>query len=279
MQFSKNGWIRHGNASSRFKKRLFCFPYAGGGANAYADWCQMLSPDIDVLTIELPGRGRRFAEKPLKELNSIVDLAVDSMFVYLDRPFSLFGHSMGAIVAFEVAKKLSYSFNLLAQNLFVSGHRAPHVPESHRAIFDLPDDEFISELKILGGTSGEIFENEEILELLMPVLRADFQASECYQVGNHKGLDIPMIAFAGKNDPRVAPDDVLQWSSFTSGQFSFYLLEGDHFFIFPCKENIVQKIKRAIDCQQITHVLRSRDLRPEKTKNSDRPLGTKKINI
>src|ERR1044072_860665 len=127
--------------------RLFCFPYGGGAARAYRPWTKALPPEIDVCAIQLPGRGNRLREPPLTKMSLAVDLAGREIVSLLDRPYAFFGHSMGAILAFEVVRLLRRSGHQSPAHLFVSGHKAPQIPKTEPFTYNLPDAEFIAELQ------------------------------------------------------------------------------------------------------------------------------------
>ena len=163
---------------------------------------------------------------------------------YLDRPFALFGHSLGAMLAFELAHRLGEELDSLPEHLFVGGRRAPQVPRSRRLTYDLPENEFISELKRLNGTPREVLEHPEMMELMIPILRADFEVSETYAYRSREPLSSGITAFGGMGDEDVPLEELELWSTQTSGQFSAHMLPGDHFFLHSSEQALLRIIQK-----------------------------------
>jgi medium-chain acyl-[acyl-carrier-protein] hydrolase len=224
-------WISFSNASPRAEWRLFCFPNAGGSDLVFRDWRNHLPEIIEVCPIMLPGRGRRLREKPLTNLRDAVDALVPAMLPYLDKPFALYGHSMGAAMAHEIALELRRQHHREPRALFVSGRRAPQVPRTEPLTYTLPDSEFIEELRRLNGTPREVLEHHELMRLMIPILRADFEMVETYAYTAEPPLDYPLHAFGGLQDPKVTRETVEAWREHTTSTFSARMLPGDHFFI------------------------------------------------
>lgn len=224
---ARNPWLLcHENKSAAL--RLFCFPYAGGSATVFRKWPEYLPENVEVCAIQLPGRGSRLRESLHTNMSDLIaDLHAAIVDIIDEMPFVFVGHSMGALTAFELCHSLQTS----PQHLFVSGFRAPHLPMRTKAIFDLPEDEFIEELKVLGGMQPQIMQNRELMNLLLPVLRADFRICDTYMHEKRPILDCGITSVGGIQDPRANKDELQMWEEYTNDSFTLHMLPGDHFFI------------------------------------------------
>ena len=212
--------------------RLFCFPYAGGGASIFQTWANELPLDVEVVGIQMPGLERRFMEPPVASLSILVQTLASVIFSKSNKPFGFFGHSFGAFISFELARMLSKKAGFRPVHLFVSGIRAPHIPDSNRPIHNLPDDEFLAELHHrYGGIQDETLQNPDIMRELLPGLRANFKMYESYDYENCDSLDCPITAFGGLQDYTVSRADLEAWHYQTKGTFILHMIPGDHFFI------------------------------------------------
>lgn len=230
------------------KVRLFCFPYAGAGSSSYYKWYNFFPDDIEVCGIQLPGRQYRFKEKPFTELLSLVKALACVLQPFLDSPFAFFGHSMGAKISFELARELRRQGMREPSYLFVSGSRAPHMPDREGPIHDLPDDQFIEHLRDYQGTPKNVLNNRELMEIFMPVLRADMKLDRTYICREMASLNCPIIALGGDNDKYATYEEVLAWRLHTKGQFTVQFLEGGHFFINTCnsQDHVLHLILRTL---------------------------------
>lgn len=212
--------------------RLFCFPYAGGGASIYRGWSGLLPPEIEVRPIQLPGRENRIDEPALRDIDDAGPLVADMLADLLDRPFALFGHSMGALLAYRLALELAARGWPLPKLLIVSGRRAPHMPSTRREIHNLPDVEFIEHLRDLGGTPPEVFAHQELLELVTPMLRADFTLNASAKPAPVPvRVTCPVAAFGAVDDKEVPQASLGAWRETTAEPFSMRLFTGGHFYI------------------------------------------------
>lgn len=228
---SSTNWITRFQTNSQARLRMFCFPYAGAGASIYHNWQSKLSPKFEVCAIQLPGRETRLREPLFTELSPLVETLAKALLPYLDLPFIFFGHSMGALISFEVARLLSRKYSKSPKHLFVSGRRAPHVIKSGQLIHQLPDCLFIEKLRRYNGTPEAVLQNSELLSLFLPILRADFTINDTYIYTEDKPLDCPISAFGGLQDLGVSTDDITAWHYHTSSNFSMHMFPGDHFFL------------------------------------------------
>jgi medium-chain acyl-[acyl-carrier-protein] hydrolase len=231
-----------GRPDARVRIRLFCLPYAGGGAGVFREWGRLVPPEVQLLPVNLPGRGNRFTEPQPTRCDALVEQLAEELDPFLDLPFALFGHSMGALLGFELALRLRALGRPLPEMLLVSGRRAPHLPSEKRQLHALPEDEFRAELRGLNGTPEEILEHPELMELFSPILRADFELCETYVPRAAEPLDLPVSAFGGLEDPDVSREDVLAWKEHTRGPFRLRMFPGGHFFLGPARAQLVHAV-------------------------------------
>ncbi|HWP45366.1 MAG TPA: thioesterase II family protein [Blastocatellia bacterium] len=237
--------LRRENPGARL--RLFCLPYAGGGTNIFHNWPDGLPSSIEVRPVQLPGRGARLNEPPYTEMAPLVDAIMGSMLPYLDKPFALFGHSMGALIGFELARQLRRVYGQRPSHLFVSASVAPHLAGSGRKVHAMLDPEFVEELRYLNGTPRELLANEEFMRLMLPVLRADFKVCETYTYVDDLRLDCPLTAYGGLQDESVRCQDLEAWRHHTTGSFAMHLFRGDHFFLHTARPLLLEVISRDLE--------------------------------
>lgn len=210
--------------------RLICFPFGGGGAGIYRTWPRALPPSVEVLAIDLPGRERRLRERPFDQLGPLVAALTDAVAPALEPPFAIYGHSLGALVGFSFARELRRRALPGPVHLFVSGRRAPQIPE-RSPIHHLPDDEFLAQIRRLGGVPDEIAREPAIMGFFLPVLRADFTVAETATYTDEAPLPCPITAVGGVTDPRATPADLDGWRVHTGAAFTRELFPGGHFFL------------------------------------------------
>ena len=239
-------WIerRIGKVPPRF--RLFCFPYAGGSAGIFRNWADEMAMHLELCAIQLPGRERRHSEPALRRPQEAVEILVRILQPYLDLPFVMFGHSMGALLAYEVTRGILTNAMLEPRILFVSGRRAPHLPSRKRKLNTLPRNELIAEIQALNGTPAEVFAHEDLIELVLPMLRCDLELVESYTNAAGPLLSCPVIAMGGSRDLEISPEEIVGWGSVTTGPFKSMLFEGDHFFINSARTRLLQTIQREL---------------------------------
>lgn len=210
----------------------------------YRPWAEALAAHgIEVVGVQPPGREERLAEPPLADVHPLADALVVDLLPWLDRPYAFFGHSLGALVAFEVAKRLSLRGLPLPQALFVSARRAPQLPLSQRPMHAMPRDRFIEELRILGGTPQAVLEERELMAMFEPMLRADLEMTETYRPSEAGRVPLPIVALAGADDPRVYVTEVEAWGAATTADFQLHVLGGGHFFIQPRLHEVLELIR------------------------------------
>jgi len=236
-----DGWVGYPVPRPAAAVRLFCLPYAGGGASAFQDWPAGLPGVVEVAAVHLPGREGRFAEPPIDRMGVLVEVLADALPPHLDRPFAFFGHSMGARVGFELARELRRRGARGPVRLFVSGCRAPQLPPDPPT-FDLPDDQLVARLRELGGTPPEVFAQPELVELLLPTVRADLTAVETVRFSPGPPLDCPIRAFGGSHDPEATPEETAAWEAQTRAGFTLQVLPGDHFFLHDQRDALLTTV-------------------------------------
>ncbi|WP_462186003.1 MULTISPECIES: thioesterase II family protein [unclassified Frankia] len=210
--------------------RLFCVAHAGGGGGFFLPWRDRLRPAIEVCPVLLPGRESRIAEPPYRRMEDLIGPLCEGLRPHLDRPYALFGHSMGAAVAYEAARRFTGEGRAPVR-LLVSGRRAPHLAARRRPLADVPDDDFIAAVVSLGGTPDVLLEQPQLIKLLLPTMRADFAVNESYRPGDGPRLTCLVSAFTGDRDPEVEPVEAERWRVTTDGAFRLHVYPGDHFYL------------------------------------------------
>ena len=215
--------------------RLFCFPYAGGGVSIFRSWQENLPVTIEVCPVQLPGRGARTAEPPYTELDQLVGSIGHGLAPLLDEPFAFFGHSMGALIAFELARHLKQEYRAEPVHLFVSGRCSPQTVNEP---FDL---------ELIGSRLSEMLADSELMELMLPVLRADVALCQSYVYTPGPPFSFPITAFGGLDDRGVSRTAIEGWRQHTTGPFVLRMLPGDHLFLNTSTAPLLEAISRELD--------------------------------
>jgi surfactin synthase thioesterase subunit len=225
--------------------RLVCFPHAGGGTAAYRRWGLELPGTVDVCAVQPPGREGSFGAPPITSMRALVAAVAEAVLPLSDVPIVLFGHSLGAIVAYESALILQREgIDPLA--LIVSSHRAPHLPSPRPPIAHLPDAEFLDEVVRLGGIPSEVLASSELIELILPVLRTDFHLAESYHAPLEVALRCPVLALGVRAD-YVSEETIAAWRAVTCGSFSWRMFAGDHFYINTERSALIACVADLLD--------------------------------
>jgi medium-chain acyl-[acyl-carrier-protein] hydrolase len=223
---SREDWLRYPKPNSWARLRLFCLPYAGGGAATFHAWPKALPEEVELCAIELPGRGSRWQEAPLRCVPEVVQILEEVLRPVLDKPYAFFGHSLGALIAFEMARRLQPC------HLFVSGRAAPQLPNPDPPIHRLPDEEFVQVLqRRYQGIPEAVLQETELLKLLLPVLRADVAMVATYTYTPGEPLNCPITAFGGREDTNTTRSQLIAWAEQTRRAFSLEMFPGNHFFL------------------------------------------------
>lgn len=242
-------WLSFHKPNPHAKLRIFCFPYAGGSALIYRGWDTGLPPHVEVCPVQLPGRGARIREAHETHIGALARVVYSDLRTMLDKPFVFFGHSMGALLSFELARVLRSENAPTPSHLFVSATSAPHRREKEPILSSLPDDELLAQLHKFNGTPKEVLENEELMRLLLPLLRADFALCDTYEYTNELPLDCGITALGGLEDRELERDRLEAWRDQTTSSFSLRMLPGDHFFIHSSQGLILRALSQ--DLHQI----------------------------
>lgn len=211
--------------------RLLCFPFAGGGASAFRFWIDLFPEDIGVYAVQLPGRESRVREPSFSKMLPLAMAATDGLCPLLGERFAFFGYSMGAILAFEVARHLRRIGRVGPELLIAAASPAPQLSSSSPMTFNLPERELIEKLRELEGTPPDVLKNPDLMQLFLPVIRADFEAVETYEYQHAERLKCTIFALGGSADRRVGSAELKGWHDQTSGWFSYVILPGNHFFM------------------------------------------------
>jgi medium-chain acyl-[acyl-carrier-protein] hydrolase len=239
-------WLSYHKPNPWASLRLFCFPYAGSGALIYRTWAGELPRSVEVCPVQLPGRGGRIAEKCYTRLSNLVDDAALALLPYLDKPFAFFGHSMGALVSFELARRLRVRYGLEPVHLFASGRAAPQLPPREPPAYNLPEKEFLEKLRTLNGTPQDVLEHPELIQLISPIIRADFEAIQTYTYTAGTPFKFPLTVFGGLQDDEITRDELEAWRAHALASFRLRMLPGDHFFLHSAQPLLLRTLTQEL---------------------------------
>ena len=236
-------WLVRFHVTPQPALRLFCFPYAGGSASLFRNWGAMLDPRVEVIGVQLPGRGMRWEEALEVDFGLLANLVTDAIVRAAGSVrFGFFGHSMGALLMFEVARRLRARGARMPECMFASGRPAPHLPLQRQRAPLTSDADFVDELRRLEGTPREILDNPELLAMLMPMIRGDFALLDNWCFEPSPALDVPLFALAGRSDPHVSVDAVAAWAQWTRCNFELMTYSGGHFFLHEQARRLVRDV-------------------------------------
>ncbi|MFE6775112.1 thioesterase II family protein [Streptomyces sp. NPDC057702] len=237
-------WVRRFHPVADSPHRLVLLPHAGGAASFFFPFSKALAETTDVLSVQYPGRQDRRAEPALTTMGDLVDAVYAALRPWADRPLVLFGHSMGAVLGFEVARRFEREGDTRLCGLIASGRRAP-ISVRDENVHQRDDDGLIAEIRALSGTDSGLLADEELLRMVLPAIRADYTAIETYRCDADGGTPVlrcPISVLAGSSDPRVNAEEARAWAKLTHGGFTFRDFPGGHFFITPQRERVVAAI-------------------------------------
>ncbi len=240
LQASNEPWIMTDSIHHQNKLSLICLHHAGGDAHIFKPWLDFLPSWIRVVTINLPGRGVLFAENPYTDLNQLIPDLASRIQPWMNDNYAIFGHSLGALLGFEIARRSNEYNYSQPKHLFLAGREGPRLPRDEMNHL-LPDEEFVQVLRDKEGTPQEILDNNELMQLLLPTIRADFQVAETYQYQPKKALHCPITVFAGLEE-EPSDEDFAAWKDETSKTATLKRLPGGHFFVYTEYKSIIKNI-------------------------------------
>ena len=243
-------WFNYPRPNSQARLRLFCFPYAGAGASIFRTWPEQLPTDIEVCTVQLSGRENRLREPLFTEIQPLIQILAQVLLPHLDLSFAFFGHSLGALIGFELARQLRRQNQPIPLHFFVSSRPAPQIPNPNLPIHQLPDTAFVEALHDYNGTPEAVLQDPELRSLFLPILQADFGMLETYAYTPEAPLNCSITAFGGLQDKKVSRDDLAGWHEQTSSTFTLRMFPGDHFFLNKEQGTLLPAISQ--DLSQIT---------------------------
>lgn len=241
-------WFLRRPSPSRTKLRLFCFPHAGSAPAPYLAWSAYLPSTVELLILQLPGRGSRSRETPFTSMHQLVEavgLAIRPLSG--DPPYVLFGHSMGALLAFEVARWLRRGGLRMPAQILVSGHQAPQCESVRDTLHLQSDTDLVADVRRLNGTPEEILKNSALLEIMLPTLRADYQVMKTYRCTAEPPLTCPISVLGGLYDPETSREGLEAWAIQTTGSCRLHMFPGDHFFVLKQTPHVLPVIARMLD--------------------------------
>lgn len=240
----KNKWFLKFKSNPMSKIRLFCFHHSGGGASTYHRWLDHLSNEIELIAIQLPGRENRFSEPLTNDLNEIIFNISKEFSVYTEKPFIIFGHSLGALIGFEFVKAISQLYSLVPQHMIVSAAKAPHLPLQRKPLSQLDDISLKEELKLYNGINPIILNDNDLWILFAPIIRNDFSILEAYKNFGLEKILCDILALRGIHDDTVNEKEIRAWSASTTGKFEYLQFSGDHFFLKNHQKSIIDIINK-----------------------------------
>ncbi|MFF7638508.1 thioesterase II family protein [Kitasatospora sp. NPDC008050] len=257
---SADRWFRRVKRCPNPRVRIICFPHAGGAASFFRSWAEFVPDDVELIAVRYPGREDRLLDPLAETMEELADPIADGCSQFLDAPLALFGHSMGASVAYEVAVRLQAEHGADLAGLFVSGRSGPG-REKRRSFAGATDDELIEDVGLQGGTDAQAFANPELRGLILPVIRADYRLVDGYQAPTSRApLDTPVVAYYGNEEAELDRDSVAAWSSVTGSTFTLRAFDGGHFYLVGHRQEL------------LAHLLASLGHGPATATGTTRPL-------
>jgi medium-chain acyl-[acyl-carrier-protein] hydrolase len=242
----KDPWLQQPQRRPGARLRLLMIPHAGSGASAFRGWAEALPPEIEGCPVQLPGRENRMREPAFDRLPPLVEALAAALERWRDLPYAVLGHSNGALIGFELARHARRTGTPGPVHLFASGRRAPHLPPRQRNVHLLPQAELVEELVALGGMPPQVLEHPELLDLFVPVLRADMALTETREHRDEPPLDTPITALTGTEDAKVSLDEAEAWGLHTRGGFRLHTFPGDHFYLFSSRERVLPVLSEGL---------------------------------
>ena len=242
----REDWLRRYHPAQPGAVQLLCLPHAGGSATYFFPLAKALSPDVDVICVQYPGRQDRRTERPVDNLDTLADRLFEALAPQPGHPLVIFGHSMGAVLGFELARRIERTVPGAPLGLIASGRRAP-VVHRYEDVHLRDDAGMITEIQKLSGTDPGVLTDEEMLRMILPALRADYRAVETYRYRPGERLRAPISVLIGDSDPRVSLADARAWEQLTDGDFTFRVFPGGHFYLNGQQAAVSAAISASID--------------------------------
>ncbi len=217
-------------------------PHAGGGASAFRGWADLFPDAVEVCPVQFPGRENRMREPAFDRVQPLAEALSAVLAGWGDLPYAVFGHSTGALVAFELARHAARTGAPGPVHLFASGRRAPDLPSRQRELHRLPDDQLVAELRTLGGMPQAVLDHPELLQLILPVLRADLALTETYTPTPGATIAVPITACFSADDGKVNQDEAQAWARHTTAGFHLRAFPGDHFYLFAHRDRVAEAL-------------------------------------
>ncbi|HSM56062.1 MAG TPA: alpha/beta fold hydrolase [Candidatus Sulfomarinibacteraceae bacterium] len=241
-----SAWVVRPRPVAAPRLRLFCLPHAGGGPAIFHRWARVLPPQLDLCAVHLPGRGARVDEPAHTRLSPLLAELEAALRPWLDAPFAFFGHSLGAVLGFELARRLQGQ-GPAPRRLFASACAAPHLLPANRRLHDLPRAEFLDALRAMGGTPPQLFAEQGWLDQMLPVVRADLTLFETYAYEEGPPLRCAITALGGRADTRASPSQLQAWAAHTGADFRLRLFAGGHFYWQEAQDEVLAAVVQDLD--------------------------------
>jgi medium-chain acyl-[acyl-carrier-protein] hydrolase len=242
----KSPWVVGFSTTTPVRQRIFCFAFAGGGASVFRRLAEAVPAGVEIAAVQLPGREDRYSEPALTSIRAIAAALLPQLRPHFDLPFTFFGHSMGALVAFELAREMRRrGESIFPEHIVVSGRRAPGLPARRRDLHVLPSSEFWSGISALQGTPPEVLADRELRELVEPILRADFEACETHTFDPEPPLDIPITVMGGSDDRETTAEELQSWREHTRSFGGVRMVSGHHFYLLTQWDTVAEVVAAA----------------------------------
>ncbi|NLU76562.1 thioesterase [Streptomyces sp. HNM0575] len=239
-------WLRRFRQSAPDAPRLVCFPHAGGAATWFMPVAEAMAPRADVLAVQYPGRQDRRSEPPVDDVLVLAARITRVLTELEDRPTLFFGHSMGAVVAFEVARALAARGKRGPEHLYASGRRAPHSYRDDR-VHERDDEGVLEEVRSLDGTDSRLLHDDEVVRMVLPAIRADYRAVETYRCPPGEPLECPVTVLTGDDDPKTTIEEAEAWREWTTGGFRMEVFRGGHFYLTEHQAGVLRIVGEGLD--------------------------------